>query len=255
MGFPVYQVQAFLLIFFRVLGVVAFMPLFGSRLVPKQAKVGLALLITLVLFPLIPVPGGALPTSLVSYGVLVVKELLVGLIIGFATDLIFMGVQLAGQLVSLQMGLGIADIIDPQANMQVAVIGRLKHFLALLIFLAISGHHFLLQALAASFDLVPPLQVSFSGMVVEKLVTMTAQVFEIAIKIGAPAMAALFLTNVALGIIARTVPQMNVFIVGLPLNIGVGLLTIALSFPFFLYLFKRLFLGLQQDIVLILHYL
>jgi flagellar biosynthetic protein FliR len=119
--------------------------------------------------------------------------------------------------------------------------------------LVIDGHYFLIKALAHSFQVIPLNQAVFTGKLVQKIVGMTAEVFVIAIKIGIPAITALLLTSVALGVIARTVPQMNVFIVGFPINIGLGLITLATSLPIVLYLFRKLLLVFEKDIMTIIH--
>jgi len=169
--------------------------------------------------------------------------------------LLFMAFQFGGQIVGFQMGFAIVNVVDPQSQQQVSLIGSLEYTIAALLFLVLNGHHLLLMALARSFTIVPPLSVSPDVEVYGGLVRMTSQVFVIAVRIAAPAMAALLLTNVALSIIARTVPQMNIFIVGFPIGIAVGLASLAFSAPLLVRIFGQLLSQLQTDLAAVLAWL
>jgi len=131
------------------------------------------------------------------------------------------------------MGFGVVNVIDPQTQAQVSITAQFHNILAVLIFLAADAHHIIIGAIVQSFDLINPAQVDFSNVTPEIILRYFSTMFVIAIKIAAPIMAILFFLSVGLGLVARTVPQMNVFIVGFPLQIGVGLLMVALAMPFF----------------------
>lgn len=255
MDISIGDLELFLLVLVRILSIVMLMPMFGYPGIPRQAKIGLGVCLSLLLFPIVQEEKIELPSEVLSFFLVVGKEVVVGLVIGFATALLFTGIQLSGQLVGMQMGFGLANVIDPQSGMQVSIIAQFEYLVAILMFLVIDGHHFLLRALKASFERIPIAGVHLSGAVAWEILRITAWVFVVAIKIGAPMIAALFLTKVALGIVARTVPQMNVFIVGFPLNIGIGLLSIALSLPLFAYVFKWLFREMQENVLLLLRLL
>ena len=246
------DIEQILLIFVRITTIVMLVPVFGFRTLPARLKVCIGLMLTYLLVPVVYDEAMAMSTHLLLFPVSVLKELLVGGIIGFTSSLLFIGVQASGRFVGVQMGFGIVNVMDPLSSTQVSIIGQFEYLLALLILLAMDGHHFFLKAIGMSFDLIPLSAGRMSGACAEKLLAMTAGVFEIAIKIAAPVMAALFLVQVATGIIARTVPQMNIFIVGFPLKISVGLLTIWASLFFFLYVFKRMFAGLQENVLFVL---
>lgn len=242
------QLQIYLMVVLRTAGILFVAPVFGAKRIPVQLKIWLSLLIALAVTPTVAHNMVILPAHLLAYTVLLIEEVLWGILIGFACLLLFMGVQFSGQIVGLQMGFGIVNVIDPQSSAQVSIIGQFQYLLAILIFLAIDGHHFLLGALASSFDLLPPGGLHFSGQIGEKLIRMATGIFLLAIKIGAPVMVALFLTSVAFGILARSVPQMNVFIIGFPLKIGVGLVMLAGSIPIFFYVLEKLIRSMEGEI-------
>lgn len=248
MTFSLSDIEQVLLILVRITTIVMLVPVFGFRGVPARVKIGLSLMLTYLLVPIVYDEAMAMPPHLLLLPTMILKEFLVGAIIGFTTALLFTGIQASGQFVGVQMGFGIVNVLDPTTNQQVSIIGEFQYLLALLIFLAIDGHHFLLKALRRSFDLVPLSTGRISGICAERVIEMSADVFEIVIKIGAPVMVALFLVQIVTAILARTVPQMNIFIVGFPLKIGVGLLGVWASLFFFVYVFKKMFGGLQEDV-------
>jgi len=159
---------------------------------------------------------------------------------------------LAGQIVDIQMGLGMVNIIDPITSTQISVMGQYYYLIATLVFLSVDGHHLLLRALADSFTLVPLGQAHFTAALGTKMMAMFSQIFFIAFRVGAPVIGALFITNMALGVVARTVPQMNVFIVGMPLNLAVGFMITALSMSFFVFVLQGLFKGMVRDLAVLI---
>jgi flagellar biosynthetic protein FliR len=162
---------------------------------------------------------------------------------------------MAGELIGVDMGFGIVNIIDPMSGEQVSLIGQYKYILSLLLFLIINGHHFLLNALRGSFLAIPLGAANFRGMITDQIIFMSTEIFKIAIQISGPALVALFLTTFVMGIIARTVPQMNIFIVGFPLKIFVGLFMLAISLPLFVYVFGKLFGRFETSILSIIQFM
>jgi len=240
--------QLYLLAVARIGGVIATAPPFNYRTIPVQIKIGLALMMGLMVLPLLHAEDTAMPKDVASYLGLLTSETLIGLLMGYVLSLFFIGIQYAGQFVGLQMGFGIVNVIDPMSSTQVSIIGQFKYLMAMLLFLTVRGHHLLIEALAQTFERIPIGGAQFPAILGEDLIRMSAQVFPTAIKFGAPMIVALFLSSVALGIVARAVPQMNVFIVGFPLKITVGLLTLGVSFPFFYYVFGHLLTGVWNDL-------
>jgi len=166
--------------------------------------------------------------------------------------MIFAGIQLAGQLAGYQMGLAIANVLDPATSGQFPIISQIYNLIAMLIFITINAHHWFLRAIKESFTLVPPLGFQFSSSLADQLVSLSGNIFVIAVKVGAPIIVVLLLTSVASGLIARTVPQMNVFIVAMPLKIAVGLLFLILSIPYLVVFLRQIFHDFGSSIMFIM---
>jgi flagellar biosynthetic protein FliR len=216
-----------------------------------QVKAALSVILTIVIYPLVHsdlTPVSAQPIELL---LLILKEVIVGLIIGFFANIIFYGIQMAGQIIGIQIGFGIINIIDPYSNIQISLVGQLYYLVALLIFLAIDGHHFLLRALVFSYEQVPLASAVFPAGLTAKVNLLSALVFDIALRVAAPMLTTLFITDVALGFMARVAPQMNVFIVGFPLKIGLGLLVLTLTINYFPYIFGKIFNQFQNEMILL----
>ncbi|MCP4724342.1 MAG: flagellar type III secretion system protein FliR [bacterium] len=247
-----HQVIVFFLGFVRIATIIATVPVFGYSSIPMPIKIGLSLFIGWVLFPLIEAGDFLVPMEFLPFFILVMKEVIVGLIIGLAANFLFVGIQMAGELIGVDMGFGIVNIIDPMSGEQVSLIGQYKYILSLLLFLIINGHHFLLNALRGSFQAIPLGTANFRGVITDQIVVLSTEIFKIAIQISGPALASLFLTTFVMGIIARTVPQMNIFIIGFPLKIFVGLFMLAISLPLFVYVFGKLFSRFETSILSII---
>jgi flagellar biosynthetic protein FliR len=173
----------------------------------------------------------------------VLKEALVGLSLGFVAILIIYTVQVAGAFIDFQMGFLIANLVDPQTGAQIPIIGNLKFFLTLLFLLSIDAHHLLIEGVIRSYHLVPVDQYFIaigSGPTAWLVTHVFADMFLSALQLALPIVGALFLVDVSLGILARTVPQINVFIVGLPLKIFTGFVLILITLPGFFYLLNGL---------------
>jgi len=246
------QLQVFFLIFLRVGAIVMSIPIFKSKSIPVLFKFGLALAASIVLFPLLDITVFPVVTNLLAFVVGAIGEILLGITIGMAINLIFVGLQMAGQISGYQMGLALARVMDPSAGEQVPILAQFFQLFAFLIFLTINAHYWFLKALAESFQLVPPLGFKLSGSLIEQLIRIAGNMFVIAIQVGAPVIAALLLTSIAFGLIARTVPQMNVLFVAMPLKILIGLIFVGFSLPYLSSFLKVLFSNLGQTIFLIM---
>jgi len=246
------DLQAFILIFTRMVSMLFSIPILGAKNVHKGFRTGLGFFISLILIPIVPVDTSALSTDIFSLGIAMGGEFLIGFTIGLMARLIFTAVELAGEMMGFQMGFSIVNVIDPQTSTQVPIIGQFQMILTTLVFLSINAHHYFLSAIAESFILVPPLHASLSGELLGGMVKLAGNMFVLAIKIGAPVIATLFITNIALSIISKTIPQMNILIVGFPLTIAAGLLIMSLSLPLFVYVIQRVFEGMRADMLEVL---
>ena len=227
------EFERFLFVFFRVGALILFVPVLGSRQVPASMKIGLILFTSIVIFPLVQARPLPEPQGIFDLAVFLLSDVTIGLGIAYITRLIFAAVQIAGTVVDFQMGFGVVNVIDPQTDTQVSVTAQFHNIVAVLIFLVVDAHHFILQAIVESFFIINPAEINFSSLTPEYMLYLFSGTFTTAVKIAAPIMAILFVLSVGLGLVARTVPQMNVFIVGFPLQIGVGLLMVGLSLSFF----------------------
>ncbi len=250
--FPLIKLQMFFLIFLRVTAIMMSIPVFDSKTIPVVFKAGLAFSISIMLFPLIKIDEIPDFSNIITFGIGIVGEIMFGLIIGMFVRMIFAGIQLAGQLAGYQMGLAIANVLDPATSEQFPIISQIYNLIAMLIFITINAHHWFLRAIKESFTLVPPLGFHFSSSLADQLVSLSGNIFVIAVKVGAPIIVVLLLTSVAFGLIARTVPQMNVFIVAMPLKIAVGLLFLILSIPYLVIFLRQIFHDFGSSIIFIM---
>jgi len=231
MTIGVHEFWASVLIFCRVAALFTTAPIFGNRSIPKQVKVGLAAVLTLAMLPLVGPKVGAAPADMISMITQIAAETAVGFCLGFMVQLLLSAFQMAGYYIDTQMGFGIINILNPFTEQQTSAMGQFMYQLAMTLFLIAGGHLFLIATVAGSYVTVPPGGAHFSGDMSGAFTAFLGQLFVISVKIAAPAAAVLMVVDIAFAIVARTVPQMNVFIVGMPVKIIVGLLTLAIVLP------------------------
>jgi len=246
-GISLDNVVVFTLTTFRIGGMFVAAPILGHSAIPAMVKILLSLVLGYFLFPLASTQQFALEPGLLPLFTLAMREFLLGLIIGFLFQIIFMGVEFGGGLIGYQIGFAMVNIIDPTTSANVPIIGQFKLLIATLIFFLINGHHVMLQALFESFRLVPLGHITFRPANLIEVAKLAGAAFTIGIKVSAPVIVTLFITDVCLGIIARTMPQMNILVVGFQVKIGAGLLILAISLPVFNYVFTQLFSRLSID--------
>ncbi len=232
--------QTYLLILARIAGIIFSAPIFESRAIPTQVKIGFSAVFAFLMFPLIGYRFNG--TTVPLLGVAMMMEAAIGLVLGLGSRIIFSAVEVAGQLVGSEMGLSIVSLIDPVSQTRSSVIAQFQNMIAMLLFFTLDMHHLFLQAVAASYQLVPIGGFTISEPLLVLFTKLTMEMFVLSLKIGAPVMAIDLFVSVGLGVVARTVPQMNVFMVGFPLKIGVGLLALGLSAPFWSALFRQTFI-------------
>ncbi|MBD3382193.1 MAG: flagellar type III secretion system protein FliR [candidate division Zixibacteria bacterium] len=234
-----YNLETVLFVFFRISGLFFIAPVFSQRGMPPHMKIMFALILAAMISPLVTLGGYTAPTNLLDLVALGLREVALGMLIGFVFASLFIGVQMAGAFIGFQMGFMIVNVIDPVTQDQVSIMSQFKYILATLMFFILNGHHMILQALVMSYKLVPLNEAVFRFAVTTELASIITGIFVIGIKIASPVMAALILTDVALGVISRTVPQMNIFIVGFPIKIALGLFFTGASVPIFALVFRK----------------
>ena len=247
-NFPLLKIDLIVFILIRISWIFITTPFLGSKALPVKTKIGFALILAFIIYPFLKDEILYLPDSLLIFSLVIFKELIIGFVIGFSLRLVFSGIQLAGQLVGFQMGFAIVNVFDPIAGGQVSIISKWQFLFAILIFLSLDIHHLLIYALMDSFFLIPICKVNFSSSLSKEILNMGGAVFTSAIKIGAPIIAILFFTSICLGLIARTVPQINIFIVGFPIKIAIGLIGLGISLPAFYYILRLLLKAWYSDV-------
>jgi flagellar biosynthetic protein FliR len=230
----------------RILGLIAAAPLFGNNSVPATVKVLLGVLLASIVAPAIPALPAADPMSLAGLLILV-QEALIGLAMGFSIRIVFAAVEMAGEVSSLTMGLGFATFFDPNTQGRSSAISQFLALVATMAFLAVNAHLVLLSALVESFSTMPVSATPIYGGGFKQLADWGGKIFSTGVQLSLPIVAALLITNVALGILTRAAPQLNLFGIGFPITLGVGLLVIAMSLPYLATPMQNLFLeGIER---------
>jgi len=227
------DIIAGLLVLTRVSSMMLFLPVLGNNLIPPQVKIGLSGIISLLIYPVVRSMVPDIPASPLALSLMVGQELLIGAMLALMAQLIFASVQLAGQIMSYQMGMAIANVFDPSTSAQIAIVGQFAVVLAMLMWLAAGAHHAVLLALSDSFTLFPMGHPwAFSGW--QGLSDATADMFVLGLRLSAPVLLLMLFAYGALGLLSRAVPQIQIFFVSFPVTIGLGLLILALSLPAFM---------------------
>jgi len=222
----------FVLVLARLGGLLLAAPLFGHVAVPARLRAGIAGVLALALAPTLPASHLPAEASFGTLAGLVGLEAVVGVLLGFVAQLVFAGVQLGGEIAGLQAGFGFASIVDPGGSGGATVVAHWQHLAALLAFLVLDVHHVVLRAVLESFRVAPIGSVVLDGGVLHGVVTHAGSLFATAVRLAAPVVVVLLLVQGALGVLARTMPQLHAFAVGAPVTVGVGLVVLGASLPF-----------------------
>lgn len=225
-------IVAFLFPLARILGLLGGAPVFNNAAMPRRVRLMTGLAIALALVPALP-PMPAVPAGSWIGLAILAQQVLIGYLMGFALRIAFAAVDIAGEMIGLQMGLSFAMFYDPQNAAQTPVVTEFFGLLATLIFLALNGHLLLLDLLAESFTLWPVSAEPFRAVGLGKLVSGAAMIFVAGVLISLPLVVALLIANIAMGVLARVAPQLNLFAVGFPVTMVAGFAVIGLSLPYF----------------------
>lgn len=252
---PVDQFQTFLVVISRVAGFIGAIPVISSAQTPGRIKTALVFAISLTLFPLMANAVPNVSFSPIPFLLLMISELLLGLLLGLVARLIFTAVEFGATVIGFQMGFAAANVFDPQSERQVALISQFQNIFAILIFLAVNGHYLFLQTAVLSYELLPPGQLNLSGEAVPYLMELSSHMFAIGVQFSAPVLAVLLLSGLILGILARVFPQLNVFLISFPINIGTAFIVIALTLNMLSILIRREFDTLGERFLILLNFL
>jgi flagellar biosynthesis protein FliR len=226
------EVVRFLIVLMRVSGIMILAPFFSSQTVPAHVRIAFALVVSFLFAPSFPLRSIPADLNLSTIATVLPSEILFGVLLGFAATCVFAGFQFAGQVVSFQLGFSIVNVIDPQTQVESSVFSFFQNYLGLLFFLLINGHHWFLLAINQSFSLLPVGGVHLHASFMEYTIRLVGEMFVIGLRIAGPVIAVSVITDVVMGVIGRTAPQINILIVGMPLKTLVGFGCLSVSFYF-----------------------
>lgn len=217
-------------------------PFFGSLNIPVYFRAGTALALSVVLFPVVDsFTQITAPPTVIAYTAAVLREMFVGWLIGFVSYVSFAAIQMAGKIMDMQVGFSIVNVMDPTSGQQAPLIGSFLYNLSIIVLLVTNGHHLLLSALVESFRAIPLLGMNFNASLAELIVRFTTGIFLTGVQIALPITFSILLTNVSLGILARSMPSLNIFVVGIPLQIMIGMFVLLMVIPFYVLFLDVLF--------------
>lgn len=251
MVLTIFQLEVFLFILARIMGIFIQAPVLSNRQFPALAKTALGVWIAIVLWFIVPINAHLMPQNLLGFIFCLVTEVFIGFSIGFICDIVFLGIQSAGEIIDLQMGLSVSQAFDPIFGSSISIIGRLLFFMALTLFLILDGHHMLLSVLFQSFKLIPaPALVNInSPNLAMTVLSATQNLWVIAIQIAGPIILVIFLSDFAFGIVSRVAPQVNVFMLGFQVKPVLGLIALVFLLPLLAQKFSALLGTMAEEMI------
>ncbi len=224
----------------RILALIATAPILGNPSVPIRVKLGLAVMLTILVMPLVEKSLPPVDPASGAGMIILLQQALIGVAIGFVMRVVFVAVEMAGELIGLQMGLGFAIFFDPQNSGQIDIVGRFLGVIASLAFLAMDGHLMMIALISQSFSSLPVGTDGVTDATFTTLANWGSEIFKAGLQLSLPVLTALLITNLALGVLTRVAPQLNIFAVGFPLTLSIGLLVMALGMPFYAPILEQL---------------
>jgi flagellar biosynthetic protein FliR len=225
-------IAAFLFPLARIMAFIATAPILSNRQIPNRVKIGFGFILTIAIAPTLNAPADIEPGSASGMFVLLL-QILIGVAMGFAMRLVFTAIEMAGEIAGLQIGLGFASFYDPQRASFTPILAQFLGVIAALAFLTMDGHLYLIATLAESFNTVPIAATPPSAHAMHTLALWGGSIFVFALQLSLPILAALLITNLAMGILSRSAPQVNLFAIGFPITLAVGFIILALSMSYF----------------------
>ena len=243
------QLAAFLLVLSRTSGIFFISPFFGSLNVSYRIRATVAIAITVLIFPLIVRETVVTaPASIIMFAGTIFQELFIGWLIGFVAYVVLAAINMSGKIMDMQVGFSVANVMDPTSGQQSPLIGSFLYYLAIIYFLVSNGHHMIIAALVESFRRVPFDSIVWNPSIADFMINLTNSVFLVGMKIAMPVTFAILITNVGMGILARTMPQMNIFVVGIPMHLMIGIFMLSMLLPFYILFLDVLFNDIYSSI-------
>lgn len=245
-------IVTFLLIFSRIGAFMVAVPLFGGPNTPGQVKGGMALVVSLIILPMVAPPQHQIAGGLLGFGLAVAREIGVGLLTGLICNMILQVLNIIGQIFDLHIGFLMSSFFDPAMGGQITLTAKFLYLMGIVLFFTLDGHHMLLMGMVRSFDILPLDTAIFSGGAMTILVKAFSRMVTVAVQISAPVIAVMLIIDICLGLLGRTAPQMNIFMLGFSLKIGAGILTMAVMVPLLGVVFQSLFRMMERDLYTLL---
>ena len=230
---PYQYLDTFLLVFVRALGLLLIVPVLGNRNVPYVAKIGFTFFLSLIVISTQTFELTVSSTNVVAFGLIVIKEFITGWLMGFSAYVVFSIMSLAGQFIDAQIGFSMVNVFDPMSQIQLTITGNLYYYMLIIIVVVTNAHHYFIRSLLDSYRMIPLGGMTLTPSLYSSLVEYMTTYFGLALRIASPIFFIMIITNVVLGILARTVPQLNMFVIGFPIKIMFGLLTIYITLSVF----------------------
>jgi flagellar biosynthetic protein FliR len=251
-GFTLADLELWLLIFVRFATLLSVLPFFSYTSIDPRFRVMLAIVMASLMVKLIPYPEGEFPVEFTMLMFYVAREVLVGLCIGMFAGIFVEIIKFAGNQASQMMGLNMAEVVDPTTSQQSEVVPQLFYILAILLILAIDGHHFFIRIMFDSFTMIPIIQVNFSDQLVPQMTQIVTNIFLLGVRIAAPIIIIIFLIKICVGIMNRLVQDADVFAVILIANVFVGLYIMMYYWPFFAQMVNMVFNATQNQVLTVM---
>lgn len=242
------NVETYFLLLMRVSGIFTSTPFLGSESMPAQVRIASAFLLTIVLLPIQLAVAGpvALPGQTYIFVMVVVKEVLLGVLLGFIATVAIDGIRLAGELIGSQLGFGMISVADPESQQEESIMEIFNFMIFTLVFLAINGHHMIISAVSQSISVVPLGVVNYTKGFFEEIFSKVPEIFIISLKIAFPVVIPIIMVTLVLGIISKAVPRLEVFLISFPINIMIGFMVMMIYLPD---LFRYLTYIIHADII------
>lgn len=224
------DLMSFYLTLFRVSIVLFLMPFFGGNSIPNTVKAALTIVLTLSIYPHVSFDGSLMPASPYNIALMILGELVLGLVLGIAVHVMFAAIQTGGNLIGVQVGFSMVNVLDPLTGTNEAVTAHFLYMCAILVFLSINGHLYLMSAMVESFKYIPPGQIFISSTLTSQIMSISKDLFVLAIKVASPIIATIFVVDLGLALISKMAPQMNVLMLGFPLKIMAGFFVLSMVF-------------------------
>ncbi len=238
----------FMLIFARVSAFIMVIPVFGGSSTPRLVKIGISFVLAVLLLPLVASPASPLTGGLIGFALAVIKETAVGLLMGLICVFILNSLIIAGQLFDMHIGFMMSNFFDPVSGSQTTLLANFLYLLGLTLFLTMNGHYMVISGLFKSFQMVPLAGAEFKGDTALLLIRVFANMITIGVQICLPVIAVAMIIDVSLGLMGKTAPQMNIFMLGFPIKIAAGIAVLAVMVPLLGVVFQSLFRMMEQDL-------